>query len=137
MTMRRALSTGGAMLAILTIVTGPAQAAVRSCSERLSSGPQVGPTENAARQAALADWTQRAEAAAKLRAGLARPALPNWRLATNKSVGCTRVDKGLVACIAAANPCVVQQVPGAIPDGGGGNRPPLRPLLKGKPVIEI
>ena len=109
----------------LLLAPRPSQAAVRVCGTMVSSGPQVAATEVIARQTAMAMWGAKALAATKS-AGASAISPPAWRLAISKSVACTRVDQGRFACQATATPCFIRQVP----------PPALKPLIKGKPVIE-
>lgn len=103
-----------------------AEAAVRVCSERLTSGPQVAATESDARAAAIKAW------GARSLSGLGPGAtLPAWRIAASRTLTCRRVDDGKFTCEAAARPCLIQQKApdGAIPL-------PRSPKPKG-PAIEI
>lgn len=87
----------------------PVEAAVRQCTQRISSELTRATTEREAHRQAIASWTARAKAA-----GIAHPA---WRIASQKLMKCLPAAAGF-ECIAIAAPCTIRQkVPRVRPHG--------------------
>jgi hypothetical protein len=89
-------------VAFMTLAPLSSPAAVRVCKAPVASGLAREPSEPAAKQRAIQDWTVRAKAA-----GVANPA---WRTADKKLLKCAPSAAGAFECVAYAAPCTVQQV---------------------------
>lgn len=92
------------LLAASLIASTDADAAVRSCTGPLSSGPQSAGTETDGQRLALEAWVKQAAAIG--------PGFTGWRLAMAKSLRCLKGTTGQFVCEARARPCTIQQVPG-------------------------
>ncbi|MDX2307306.1 MAG: hypothetical protein NW216_03610 [Hyphomicrobium sp.] len=79
-----------------------AEAAVRVCTEPVSSPVTKMPTEREARKAALSSWVDAAKAA-----GIEHPA---WRIAADKVFVCLPVTDGF-ECVARARACTIKNAP--------------------------
>ncbi len=85
-----------------------AQAAVRTCAERVQSDVVTALTELEGKKLALAQWRERA---AKLGTGY-----DGWHVAAEKALKCFPKDGGF-ECMAVGLPCVIQQNPNQRPSG--------------------
>ncbi len=90
------------MLGAIVAAAWSAGAAVRVCSEPLSSEVAIDPTEQGARKKAIENWIAKAELAGY------EGAL--WRTAYNKLLKCLRTGDAF-ECVAVARACRVSQVP--------------------------
>ena len=97
-----------AVLAVFSF-SSMAQAAVRSCTARLTSTVSKDATENGAKKKAISDWMVKAKAA-----GVAHPA---WRLAAERTLKCLpsagaggSPPKPGFECVAVGHACTVEQV---------------------------
>lgn len=112
----------GAALWLLLAVGGVgdrSEAAVRTCTARLTGIPGRDATELGAKKKAIDDWLLKARGA-----GIAEPA---WRLAAEKRLICQSVPDGnpgnktVFECIAVGHACTILQNPNP-----GPSHPPLR-----------
>lgn len=108
----------GVLLAGLVGASAAGVAAVRTCGEVVTSGPQSAASIAEAQKLAIAAWAKRADVANGAR-------FTSWRLAFNKSMICKPAEASGVVCEAKAAPCVIEQAP---------QRPPRAPEPKIIPV---
>ncbi len=104
----QAAITAAALL--ILIVPDSASAAVRKCTEIVSSPVATAATEFDAKKKALEQW--RAEA---LKQG---EGWDSWRLAADKALKCFPKDKAF-ECVALGSPCIVDQTPRSPPKPEG------------------
>ena len=83
---------------------GPADAAVRTCTARLTSTVGKDASELGAKKKAISDWVGKAKAA-----GIKNPA---WRLAAQRQLNCAAsAGSADFECVATGHACEILQVP--------------------------
>ena len=106
---------GAALIGLLatTCFIVPSEAAVRTCTARLTGVPSRDATELGAKKKAIDDWLLKARGA-----GIADP---SWRLAAEKRLICQSVPDGtpgnktVFECIAVGHSCTILQNPDTKP----------------------
>ena len=96
------ICTLAAFLVANAIFTPTGHAAVRKCTEIISSDIAFAPTELEAKKKAMEQWHAKV---AKLGTGFGA-----WRISTDRQLKCFPKDGGF-ECIAFAAPCIVDQTP--------------------------
>jgi hypothetical protein len=103
---RRIYFAAGAS-ALLTLMAAPGSAAVRTCKDPVTSGPQSAGGISQAQKLAITAWAKAAGIAGGER-------FTSWRIATTKSLTCGPGPDSKIVCEARGVPCVLQ-APGAGP----------------------